>query len=99
MGALSDDAEFAIAGGSACDAGVCERGVSHAAAGGVFLFVSEAAVCEPMVVGGILRGADRGDGLRAISFWQDGVRPVAFGGASGCWCLERWRRWCFICRE
>src|ERR1700720_1481763 len=78
MGAVGGDTEFAIDSGSAGDGGVCERGISHAAAGGIFLFVPEAIVCEPMVVGRILRRADRGDGVRAFSFWQDGVRPGTF---------------------
>jgi len=74
------------------DAGVRERGVSHAAAGGVFLFVSEAAVCEPMVVADFAPGRS-GDGLRTLSFWQDGVRPWHLTALTPCgagcvWCAE-----------
>src|ERR1700721_4817361 len=81
MGAGSSDTEFAILRGHAGDAGVCERGISHPAPCGVFLLVPEAVVCEPLVVGGILHGAGRGDGVRALSFWQNGVRPGTFDGA------------------
>src|SRR5229473_190949 len=45
-----------------------------------------------MVMGGILRRADRCDGVRALSFWQDGVRPGAFDGtdaAVGAGCVRR----------
>src|ERR1700719_2285471 len=80
MGTGGSDTEFAVIRGRAGDAGVCERRISHPSAGGVFLLVPEAVVCEPLVVGGILRGADRGDGVRALSFCQTGVRPGTFGG-------------------
>src|ERR1700731_903351 len=78
MGTGGRDAEFAIARGSAGDAGVCERGISYAITRGVFLPVPETFVSEPLVVGGIWRRADRGACVRALSFWQDSLRPRTF---------------------
>src|SRR5713226_4496046 len=92
MGAVGGDTGFAIDSGSAADAGVCERGISHAAAGGVFLLVPEAVVSEPMVVGRILRRADRSDGVRALSFWQDSVRPGTFDRTSAAVGADGFRR-------
>src|SRR5580704_5704059 len=92
MGAVGRDTRFAIICGSAGDAGVCERGISDAAAGSVFLFVPEAIVCEPMAVGGILGRADHRDGVCALSFWQDGIRPGTFDStdpAVGSGCVRR----------
>src|ERR1700688_535461 len=80
MGTVGGRAEFAVVPGSAGDAGVRERGISHAVARGVFLLVPEALVREPLVVGRLLRWANRGHTLCALPLWQDDLRPGSFDG-------------------
>src|SRR5215471_3990071 len=74
MGNGGFDTSAACCGSERSDAGVCERGDSHTAVGGILLFVPEKTVHQPIGVGCVGSGPVAGRGLFAVFVGTDGVR-------------------------